>query len=238
MKLSEERLKKNGELEEILRVNFSDKNLLNQALSHSSSKMPHNERLEFFGDAVLKLAISQYLFEKFPDYSEGDLTKIRAVVVSDASLAQIAREISLGQFLLLGKSERRTKEFNRASILASALEAIFGAIYLDQGLLIAGETILRLLASKINQALSKNAIIDFKSALQEEVQKRTWPLPAYLVVKEKGPQHQKTFYVEVKVGEGSLLIKGQGRGTTKKTAEQFAARQAFEKLTTSKTSEF
>lgn len=237
MKISEERVKQISELEKILKVNFKDKNLINQALIHRSfkdkkSKKPvdHNERLEFFGDAVLKLAVSQELFKNFPAYSEGELTKLRAYLVSDAALNEVAKSLKLGQYLLLGESEKRAKEFNRASILAAALEAVFGAIYWDRGYEKSQQVIIGLLEPKINQMVQKQEINDFKSVLQEEVQKKGWPLPHYQVVKEKGPEHRKIFYVEVRVGEGKFFIKGLGKGPTKKSAEQFAAKETLEKL--------
>lgn len=216
---------------------FNNKKLIIQALTHRSlqkkdrnDQLVNNERLEFFGDAVLKLAVSEMLYKQFPDFSEGELTKVRANLVSDVILGQIARQIGLPAFVLLGPHEIKAGEANRTSILAGALEALIGAVYLDRGFAAVQKMVTKLLQEKMLGSVDFQKAGDYKSRLQEEVQKLGWSLPVYRVVREKGPEHQKVFFVEVMAGEKALVFSGLGRGQTKKTAEQFAARAALEKL--------
>jgi len=222
------------ELEKKLGITFLNKSLLNQSLTHSSyaheakEKIFDNERLEFLGDAVIKLATSESLYNKFPTHSEGDLTKIRAVAISDDILAGVAKKLKLGEYILLGGNERRTGGAERKSNLANAFEALIGAIYLDAGLGKARDFLLELLMPEIEKISKVGYIKDFKSALQEFVQKKKWGLPLYHVVKEAGERHRKTFWMEVKV-RGQRY--GIGRGGSKKEAEQAAAKIALSKLT-------
>ncbi len=230
-------LKREKQLEELERklgITFLNKALLNQSFTHSSyahesqEKVYDNERLEFLGDAVIKLIISEYLYNKFPERSEGDLTKIRAVAISDDTFTGIASKMRLGSFLLLGANERRTGGMDRKSNLANVFEAMVGAIYLDAGLGKARDLLLSYLMPEIEKISKEGYVKDFKSALQEFVQKKKWGLPSYHVVTESGPKHKKVFHMEV-------IIRGQkygvGQGANKKEAEQAVAKIALAKLT-------
>ncbi|MFH1361684.1 MAG: ribonuclease III, partial [bacterium] len=189
--------------------------------------IPDNERLEFLGDAILKLVISEYIYHKFPERAEGDLTKIRAAVISDEALAGVGRKLAIGNYLLLSANEKRTGGMKRKSNLANAFEAVIGAVFLDSGIGKAREMILSFLVSEIEKASSAGYISDYKSALQEFSQKNKWDLPRYRVEKETGPKHRRVFWIEVKV-KGKKC--GLGRGGNKKEAEQRAAMQALRKL--------
>jgi len=232
--LTPRREKQLEELEGKIGITFLNKSLLNQSLTHSSyahessNKALDNERLELLGDAVIKLITSEYLYNKFPTYQEGDLTKIRAVAISDDILAVVSQKIRLGTYLLLGSNERRTGGMDRKSNTANALEALIGAIYLDGGLGKARDVLLDLLIPEIEKISKVGYIKDFKSALQEFVQKKKWGLPYYNVIKEEGLKHRKVFWMEVKI-KGQK--QGVGRGANKKEAEQAAARIALSRLT-------
>ncbi len=232
--LTSKREKQLEELETKLGIQFLNKSLLSQSLTHSSyaheskEKVYDNERLEFLGDAVIKLVISEYLYNKFPNRAEGDLTKIRAVAISDEMLAIIGKKLKIGTFLLLGSNERRTGGIERKSNLANSIEALIGAIYLDGGLGKARDVLLVMLSEDIEKISSEGYIKDFKSALQEFVQKKKWGLPYYSVVKEAGLKHKKIFWIEVKIRGQDY---GVGRGVNKKEAEQAAAKVALAKLT-------
>lgn len=219
------------EIEKKLGTSFQNKLLLNQSLTHSSfgheNKIPDNERLEFLGDAILKLVISEYLFNKFPQKAEGDLTKIRAAVISDETLAAVGRKMLIGKYLLLSSNEKRTGGDRRKSNLANVLEAVIGAIFLDAGIGKSREVILKVLTGEIDKVSRAGYICDYKSALQEFTQKRKWDLPRYRVFKETGPKHRRVFWMEVKV-KGRKI--GVGRGGNKKEAEQRAAMQALSHL--------
>ena len=219
------------EIEKKLGTSFHNKSLFNQSLTHSSygneKKIPDNERLEFLGDAVLKLVISEYLYLKFPERAEGDLTKIRATVISDDTLSYVARRFDLGSYLLLSANEKRTGGTRRKSNLANAFEAVIGAVFLDAGIGKSRELILGLLEKEIEKTSRAGYIRDYKSALQEFTQKRKWELPRYRVIKEAGPKHRKVFWIEVKI-KGQRY--GVGRGRNKKESEQRAAMQALRRL--------
>ena len=226
-----DREKNLAELEGRLGISFFNRVLLNQSLTHSSyaneNDVPDNERMEFLGDAVIKLAISVYLYNKFPARPEGDLTKIRAAVISDVTLAKIADKLQLGHYLLLSRNEQVAGGSRRKSNIANAFEALVGAVYMDAGIGKARDFLIEHLKDEIEKVSQIGYIIDFKSALQEYAQKRKWDLPAYRVIKEKGPKHQKTFIITVKV-RGRIC--GRGAGQSKKEAEQKAARQALNSL--------
>lgn len=226
-----EREKELQELEKRLGIPFLSKALLNQALTHSSfaheAGIPDNERLEYLGDAVLKLVITEYIYNKFPTKPEGDLTKIRATVISDETLAKVADKMNLGRYLLLSENEKRTGGAVRKSNLANSLEALIGAIYLDAGLGRSRDFLLEILRSEIEKVSAEDYIKDFKSVLQEYSQKRKWELPHYRVLSESGPRHKRIFTIGVKVS-GKLL--GKGSGMSKKEAEQKAAEQAYKKV--------
>ena len=206
---------------------FENRNLLLQALTHSSyanekhmRKLSDNERLEFLGDAVLEIISSDYLFDNYPELPEGELTKLRASIVCEPTLALCAVEMSLGDYLLLGKGENQTGGRNRKSILSDALEAVIGAIYLDGGFTSAKEFILKFILTDIAH---KQLFYDSKTILQEVVQGEHEQL-TYTLTSESGPDHNKSFTVDVCVGDRIL---GTGTGHTKKAAEQEAAYQAL-----------
>ncbi|MFC1540711.1 ribonuclease III, partial [Candidatus Margulisiibacteriota bacterium] len=219
------------ECEKKLGTSFLNKVLLNQSLTHSSygheQKIPDNERLEFLGDAILKLVVSEYVYHKFPERAEGDLTKIRAAVISDETLANVGRKLNLGSYLLLSANEKRTGGMRRKSNLANTLEAVIGAVFLDSGIGKSREMILGFLASEIEKVSRVGYITDFKSTVQEYAQKRKWELPRYRVIRETGPKHRRVFWMEVKI-QGKRY--GTGRGRNKKEAEQRAAMHALSRL--------
>jgi ribonuclease-3 len=213
---------------------FSRPHLLEEALTHKSyvnevkaKGEKDNERLEFLGDAILALIISDYLTTSFPDSSEGDLSKRKARLVSEASLSRAARRLDLGSVLRLGRGEELTQGREKPSLLANALEALIAAIYLDGGMEAARVFTLRACAPDLQeqQEVEEPSITqDYKTRLQEWCQKQYDTLPQYVTVRESGPDHQKTFEVELSI-RGDVL--GVGVGRTKKEAEQKAARQAF-----------
>jgi ribonuclease III len=221
-----------ADLQQSLSYTFKEPQLLERALTHKSfaneNKVPyHNERMEFLGDAVLSLVVSEHLMKTCPDSTEGDLSRLRAAVVSEPALAVIGRSIALGTYLLLGKGEEQTGGRDKDSLLADALEALIAALYLDAGKDAAETFILRFFEDVIKRTCASRTSLDYKTVLQERCQERLKQLPEYRVVSETGPDHQKQFDVE-------LLVKGQlyGRGTgrSKKEAEQKAAKEALEKL--------
>ena len=223
--------KKLLELEKKIGYPFQDFDLLIRAMTHSSyanehkkEQREHNERLEFLGDAVLELISSDYLFRNYPDIPEGTLTKKRASMVWEPTLALCAREISLGEYLLLGKGEDATGGRKRDSIVSDAMEALIGAIYLDGGFANAKEFIDRFILDDIE---NKQLFYDSKTTLQEIVQGSYDEDVRYEIVKEEGPDHNKNFYVHALLGERIL---GEGCGHTKKAAEQQAAYCAIKKL--------
>ena len=219
-----------AEFEQILGITFRNKELLYEALSHSSyanekkKQRRSNERLEFLGDSVLSIVVSQYLFQNYPDLPEGELTKIRAALVCEKSLHRFALQIRLGEFLLLGKGETHTGGRERPSILADAFEAVIAAIYLDAGLEIARAHILRFIPKNIPENRSM-LFGDYKTALQEVVQKNPEEKVEYLLIDESGPDHSKTFAVEVCLNSNVI---GRGKGRSTKEAEQMAAKEALE----------
>lgn len=211
-------------LEKSIGYRFGNRRLLTQALTHSSyanehrmDKMACNERLEFLGDAVLELLSSEFLFDHFPQMPEGDLTKTRARMVCEPALAYCAREISLGDYLLLGKGEEATGGRMRESVVSDAFEAVIGAIYLDGGLANAKEFIFHFILNDIEH---KRLFYDSKTILQELVQADYKEELTYELIKEEGPDHDKSFEVRVMLGEKEI---GRGLGRTKKAAEQLAA---------------
>ena len=215
------------ELEEKISYHFQDKHLLAQALTHSSYANEHrldhnhcNERLEFLGDAVLEIVTSDFLYHKYTEKPEGDLTKIRASIVCEPTLAYCAEAINLGSYLFLGKGEDATGGRNRNSVVSDAMEAVIGAIYLDGGFASAKEYIHRFILNDIEH---KQLFYDSKTILQEVVQGEHEKL-TYDLISENGPDHNKSFTVEARVGSRVL---GEGTGRTKKAAEQEAAYKAL-----------
>ena len=236
MDLSEPRLKELDSLQSQTRYKFLDIKLLNKALTHKSyaneknKKLKHNERMEFLGDSVLDILVSNYLVEKFSDFSEGTLSKIRAAVVNESCLAQLAQKINLGNYLLLGKGEDRSGGREKPSILADAFEAFAGAVFRDGGLEAASNIFLPLLTEEINKTAESWSFRDFKSDLQEYTQNKMFCIPSYKVVREMGPDHAKEFEVVVRVKNE---IWGKGLGRTKKEAEQAAAKIAIKDFSSS-----
>lgn len=213
------------ELEDKISYHFQDKNLLTQALTHSSYANEHrldhnhcNERLEFLGDAVLEIVTSDFLYHKYTDKPEGDLTKIRASIVCEPTLAYCAEDIQLGSYLFLGKGEDATGGRNRNSVVSDAMEAVIGAIYLDGGFASAKEFVHRFIMTDIEH---KKLFYDSKTILQEQVQKNWHDGEiSYVLTGEEGPDHDKTFLVDLYVAGEK---KSSGKGRTKKAAEQDAA---------------
>jgi ribonuclease-3 len=200
-------------------------------MTHSSygheKSVPDNERLEFLGDAVLKLVITEYIYNKFPERAEGDLTKIRATVISDETLGTIGRKLNLGDYLLLSENEKKSGGQRRKSNLANAYEALVGAVYMDAGLGKVRDLIIDNLRDEVEKVSRAGYIRDYKSALQEYAQKHKRELPHYRVIKEAGPRHRRVFWMEVKI-KGRRY--GVGRGANKKEAEQRAAAMALRRI--------
>ncbi len=219
-------------LQKNIGVSFNDQKLLKQAFVHrsylnESKEFPEsNERLEFLGDAILSFITSQYLFRTYPQYPEGTLTNIRSTLVKTTSLAITGTELALGQLLLLSRGEESSGGRTNQSLLADSFEALLGAIFLDQGIEIAKQFVEKVLLYKTESIIKNKSYIDYKSLLQELVQEETKISPTYTVIKSEGPDHDKTFYVAVMMGETPLA---QGKGKSKQEAEQDAATTALEK---------
>jgi len=218
----------------MLSVSFNEPSLLMQALTHGSFTNENptlapiaNERLEFLGDAVLGLAVATKLYLDFPELSEGEMTKLRALLVRRDTLARVARGIGLANYLCLGKGEDTTGGRNKPANLAGALEAVIGAVYLDQGLDAATDFILRLLDAELEKAVSQRTDTNYKSELQELLQAREQQNPTYHVVEATGPDHDKRFTVEVRLGDTLL---GRGSGKSKKAAETEAAHAILKRI--------
>jgi ribonuclease III len=234
MKLEGNDKKRLKEFEKLLGISFWKREHLKRALMHKSyaneNKYPyteHNERYEYLGDAVLELAISAVLFSMFPDYTEGELSKLRAAIVNEEQLAELAREIRLGDYMFLGKGEDQTGGRDKPSLLSDAYEAVLGAVYLDRGFDRAVKVIKRNFDKVIKKVGGVGYISDYKTRLQEEVQGRFRTIPRYRMIRELGPDHSKTFEVNLFVGGRQVST---GRGASKKAAEQDAARAALERL--------
>jgi ribonuclease-3 len=221
------------QLQTALNLTFRKPELLRQAFTHSSYVNEHrmgnhkdNERLEFLGDAVLELTVSEYLFEVYPQRSEGELTKLRASIVCESSLVGFAEELEFGAYVLLGKGEELTGGRTRPALLADVFESFIGALYLDQGLEVVKSFLRKHLFPNLpNQG--KMLMIDFKTHLQEYTQQHSMGLLEYIIINERGPAHEREFVSQVQVGDTLL---GQGSGRSKKEAEQQAAAQALEAL--------
>ncbi len=220
--------------EKKINYQFNDKEKIKLAFTHSSYANEHrntisenNERLEFLGDAVLDMIVSEYIYKKFPKMPEGELTKLRAGVVCEGSLAKIAREFEFGKYLLLGKGEECTGGRNRDSILADAFEAVIGAICLDGGIDAVGKYIMSFMEKAIDDMKINFRTLDCKTHLQEIIQKNSKNPIVYKIIDEKGPDHDKVFVAEVYHDNNTL---GIGEGKSKKEAEQNAAYNALEKI--------
>lgn len=211
-----------------LQYRFDDTRLLAQALTHRSANGPNNERLEFLGDAVLDFVISEAIFRAREAADEGDLSRLRASLVKDTSLAKIAGELGLGEHLILGSGERKTGGHRRASILADALEAIFGAVYLDAGFAAAREMIERVFAARLEALPDASELRDPKTRLQEWLQARKLALPLYELVNVSGKDHRQQFEVSCTVSELSQTT--AGTASSRRKAEQQAARHMIQVL--------
>lgn len=228
---------RSGELSALARrlgYAFNDPGLLDAALCHSSYVHEHpgqelepNERLEFLGDAVLELSVSGLLFARFPGSREGELSKARAAMVNETSLARLAGELDLGPLLLLGKGEELQEGREKPSILADAMEAVLAAVYLDGGLEAARPVVEALLAEMADEAIKQATRKDYKTRVQELVQEKLRTTPRYQILETSGPDHDKTFKVEIVI-QGESLAHGSGK--SKKEAQQEAARQALKKI--------
>jgi len=240
-------------LEETLGYQFQLRGLLEQALTHSSQarelealrpaetgRLGDNEQLEFLGDAVLSLITTEALFQRFPDFREGELSKLRAHLVSEKHLIRVAEQLEMGAYLLLGRGEEKSGGRGKTALLVDALEAVLGAMYLDGGMDPARLLVLNRIVEPELQLIAANGtslpVSDYKSALQEKLQAAGRSQPLYVLVKEQGPEHNKTFTVEARLQNAETQSKpefvGRAEGSTKKTAEQGAARQVLEYLAT------
>jgi ribonuclease-3 len=213
-------------LEKSIGFYFEDQKLLETALTHPSCAYGYNyERLEFLGDAVLELVVSDYLYKKFGDLSEGTLTQKRAEIVCAKSLSAVARSIDLGRFIFLGKGEEQSGGREKASILENVMEAVIGAVYLDGGFYSVQNIIIELFEDRIKDVVSSDSDGDYKSHLQEMVQKTVRKEISYLVSRKEGPPHNTTFYVRLIIGDEVIC---EGVGSSKKEAEQNAAKFGIE----------
>lgn len=218
-----------SELENRIHYTFKNKKLLHEALSHSSyanegKRTRSNERLEFLGDSVLSIIVAKHLFTHYTHLPEGELTKLRASLVCEKSLHEFACDFGLGEFLLLGKGEELTGGRERPSIIADTFEALLAAIYLDGGMEQARKFVLQFIPEHLNPKQAKG-LNDYKTTLQEIIQQNKEEKIEYVPIEETGPDHDKTFVVEVHLNSNVI---GTGRGKSKKQAEQFAAKEALE----------
>lgn len=234
MKLTSDEKKQLKAFEKKLGYGFKAREHLKRALTHKSyaneQRMPateHNERYEYLGDAVLELSVSHILMERFPEYPEGELSKLRAAVVNETRLAELARDLGLGDYLYLGKGEEMTGGRDKPSLLSDAYEAVLGGIYLDRGFKKALSVVRDHYAEILAQAGDQEFVKDFKTQLQEEAQGKFRAMPRYRMVRETGPDHRKTFEIHLFIND---KLMGTGHGGSKKAAEQEAARQALEKM--------
>ena len=213
--------------------NFKNKRLLEEALTHRSYlnevkiKLSSNERLEFLGDSVLSLLVSDYLFDKYKNLDEGMLTNLRSLLVNKKNFSDVAKEIDLGRYLKLSKGEEESGGRNNPSLLADSFEALVGALFLDQGMIAVKNYVNPILLPKAEVFMKENALKDPKSLLQEMIQSRKHNSPRYKVLSEKGPAHAKIFTVGVYLDDELL---GQGAGRSKQEAEEEAAEIALDKL--------
>ncbi len=218
-------------LQEKLKYQFNNESLLLNALTHSSyanevrNGVSSNERLEFLGDSVLSIIVSEYIYKKFHNLPEGELTKIRASLVCEKTLCQFSRELDLGDYLRLGKGEEKGGGRERDSILADAFEAVLAAMYLDGGFENAKTHVLRFIKDELFNPSETESFKDYKTALQEIIQRNPEESVTYILTGESGPDHDKVFEVEVRLNSNTI---GKGKGKNKKQAEQFAAKEALQ----------
>ncbi len=214
-----------GPLQRKLGHSFAQASLLQQALTHRSHSTPHNERLEFLGDSVLNCCVAHELYQRFGDLKEGELSRLRANLVRQEALAELAQELELGTYLRLGEGELKSGGFRRPSILADGLEALFGAVFLDGGYAASQGAIRGLYATLLDHLDPQTLGKDPKTQLQELLQARKIPLPQYAVVATQGAAHKQLFQVECQIPQ--LAIRTTGYGATRRIAEQEAAQLAF-----------
>jgi ribonuclease-3 len=219
-------------LEKKLNILFNNKDFLLEALTHSSyinqhKENNHNERLEFLGDSVLQICISEYLYKNYPDKSEGELTRLRSLIVCENSLYEISISLELGKYLRMSKGEELTGGRDRISILADSVEAVIAAIYLDKGIEKAKKFIMSNFKDIIERAINNQIILDYKTRLQEVIQQNGETLITYNLLKFEGPPHRRKFYTEVIIDN---TVRGEGSGFSKKESEQNAAKDALENL--------
>ena len=221
-----------SKFEEKASISFKDKNLLRQAFTHRSyinenknTKMEHNERLEFLGDAVLELVVTNFLYATYPTKPEGELTTYRSALVNSITLAEVATNLTMNDYLLLSKGESKDTGRARQYILANPFEAVTGALYLDQGYDSAKAFIEKHIFVFADQMIAKGNLVDAKSQFQEKAQEKTGTTPSYKLVREAGPDHDKSFTVGVMIGKDQIAV---GEGKSKQEAEQNAALKALE----------
>jgi len=217
-----------AELERRLGHAFADPSLAAQALTHRSFGTPHNERLEFLGDSLLNCAVATILYERFPKLPEGDLSRLRAGLVNQSSLSEVATALGLGERLRLGEGELKSGGFRRPSILADAVEALLGAVFLDAGFTAVQKCVAMLLEDKLERAQGAPVNKDPKTELQEHLQGRKLQLPRYTVMKTEGEAHDQTFTVDCVVDD--LGLKATGQGASRRAAEQTAAQGVLAQL--------
>ena len=209
---------------------FTQPQLLQRALTHRSHSQSHNERLEFLGDSVLNCVIAKYLYDNFSDLPEGDLSRLRSNLVNQQTLFVLAQQLHLGELLLLGEGERKSAGFRRPSILADALEALFGAVLVDSGFEAAQQVVLKLYVPFIAQADVQTLGKDAKTLLQEYLQGKRLALPKYTVIATQGEAHSQLFQVECEIAQLKLTTRGEG--VSRRAAEQAAAEAAYLQLNT------
>lgn len=222
-----------SKLEKNIGVSFADKKILLESLTHRSYLnehpkwgVPHNERLEYLGDAVLELAVSEELFKMFPDYPEGQMTLLRAALVNYQMMSRIAKEIGLDDFILMSKGEKGDSSRAKEVILANAIEAVIGAIYLGQGFDVTKKFVKNFVINHLKEVLATKSYKDAKSELQEIIQEKLKITPVYKVLSESGPAHEREFEIGVYFGEKLIA---SGKGASKQEAELEAAKNALEK---------
>ena len=232
-KIVKERKKDLHEFQKILKIRFKNLNLLNQGLTHSSyahetyNNEEHNEKFEFLGDSILSMFTVEYLFFKYTELREGDLSKLKSYIVSEEVLYNVSKKIDLNKYLLLGRGEERTGGRMKKSLISDALEAIIGAYYIDSGLKKSKKLILKIFFDVIKDYNGFPSILDYKSELQKDIQKVHKKNPEYYLIKTTGPDHEKTFKVGVRVNKKVL---GIGEGYNKQSAEKEAAKDAIKSL--------
>lgn len=215
-------------LQKKLNYNFQDLDLLQRALTHKSSNKPYsNERLEYLGDAVMDLVVAKYLFEKFKNIPEGDLSKLRAALVNETSFAKLAKALNLGDFIIISSAEERNNGRNKNSLLSDAFEALMGAVFLEIGFEKTSKIALNLLEKEYHHISLEEIVKDYKTNLQEITQSILGLIPTYILLDSKGPDHKKEFKIGVFLGDEKY---GEAVGKSKKDAEQKAAKIAIEIL--------